>query len=101
MANGESCIHCGKNETQHEDPECMHETCDQGSQSSVKHHPDCVGAVAGQDIMCDGDCEATIQKVADEEEYWKYYVNGASVYMYILQLHLGAHPSQLTPLGPD
>ena len=101
MANGEPCRHCGKNETQHEDPEWMQETCEQGFESSIEHHPDCVGAVIGQDLMCDGDCSATIQRMAEDTEYWKYYVNGATVYMYLLQLHLGALPSELTTPGPD
>ena len=101
MANGESCIHCGKNETQHHDPEWIQETCDLGFESSVEHHPDCVGAVAGQDIMCDGDCEVTMKIVQQKDERWKHHVSGATIYMYLLQLHCGAHPSQLTPPGPD
>ena len=101
MANDERCIRCGMNETAHEDWEHVGKCCEEGFTSSVEHHEDCCGAVAGADIMCDGDCEATIALMESESERWKHHVNGATVYMYLLQLRKGAHPSQLTTPSPD
>jgi hypothetical protein len=54
MANGELCIHCGKQETEHElEPE---KTC--GSfVSEVTHEADC------PIIGCYGDCAATLKQL--------------------------------------
>jgi len=68
---------------------------------ALLHHEDCCGAVAGADLMCDGDCQKTIAGMESERERWKHHVSGTTAYIYLLQLQLGAHPSQLTLPGPD
>lgn len=63
MANGERCIHCREQETQHEhsEPWASQLACDR-FESEVSHHEDCPV------LDCNGDCEATIARAHHEAD---------------------------------
>ena len=62
MANGDLCIHCDLQETEHKYPEYAPEgqTPCGHFESPIKHHPDC------SVIDCNGDCEETFKRLEFE-----------------------------------